>query len=494
MRILVILFACLFAAGPVVGAGEKRKTYNIKMRKGLMRYKVESIFAKPGEKIRIVLDNNDEIQHNLVICAKGKDTWKEVADAALKIGEKALERGWVPESPLVLAATKLVDPAQKDTLDFDVPMEPGIYPYVCTFPGHAQLMRGVLVVADSYPRVTDMRFDYHEGEWSNLAEFAKSEPVHSGKMEKNRISLDPRKRNDQFGFVFTADVNAPIDAEYQFHLASDDGSQILIDGKPVITLDGVHGAGDLQTGKVNLEAGSHRFELRYFEKDGGEDLRVAWSGPGFERQALTDPRFIQATIRREEMELRPVHEIMVVRCNLPQAPPTALAVGTPLGIHYCFDPTTCRVLYMWAGEFLDVGPERGDGKGRGGRTCKVMGDIFEITDGERFPLAFESNDLNNATPKFLGYKRSAKSTKFFFRLGDVRVQQSISIRDDVRPSLSTTYRFDGVVEGKVTAQYDPDRISVVAFSFGGAAHGGEGELIWNSVEEGVSMMIFPKAP
>ena len=35
---------------------------------------------------------------------------------------------------------------QKAEITFTAPAAPGSYPYICTFPGHWRIMRGVLVV------------------------------------------------------------------------------------------------------------------------------------------------------------------------------------------------------------------------------------------------------------------------------------------------------------------------------------------------------------
>jgi len=51
------------------------------------------------------------------------------------------------ESRLELFAyTSLLMPANSETIHFDVPKNPGEYPYLCTFPGHWMVMNGVMVV------------------------------------------------------------------------------------------------------------------------------------------------------------------------------------------------------------------------------------------------------------------------------------------------------------------------------------------------------------
>jgi azurin len=50
--------------------------------------------------------------------------------------------------PEVLQATPLINPEGKYTLKFRVPMVTGSYPYICTFPGHWRIMKGVMKVVN----------------------------------------------------------------------------------------------------------------------------------------------------------------------------------------------------------------------------------------------------------------------------------------------------------------------------------------------------------
>jgi hypothetical protein len=58
-------------------------------------------------------------------------------------------RAFVPDSPLVLHATKLVKEGDSERLGFTAPNAPGEYIYVCTFPGHWVRMYGVMLVVPS---------------------------------------------------------------------------------------------------------------------------------------------------------------------------------------------------------------------------------------------------------------------------------------------------------------------------------------------------------
>ena len=54
----------------------------------------------------------------------------------------------LPKSLLgeVIAHTDVLGPGESESVTFQAPSEPGDYEYVCTFPGHFAMMRGVLLV------------------------------------------------------------------------------------------------------------------------------------------------------------------------------------------------------------------------------------------------------------------------------------------------------------------------------------------------------------
>ena len=64
----------------------------------------------------------------------------------MSIGPKAMEQNFVPDIPEVLGSTPQVAPGRKYTLYITVPNEAGDYPFVYTYPGHGQVMNGVLRV------------------------------------------------------------------------------------------------------------------------------------------------------------------------------------------------------------------------------------------------------------------------------------------------------------------------------------------------------------
>ncbi len=114
-----------------------------------MIYDRETIAVQAGRPVEFRLTNTDNMPHNFAVVLPG--TMAEVGELAEATGRDAdaAERQFIPKSDKILVASRLIQPEQVDSIFFEVPKEPGIYPYVCTYPGHWRRMYGALyVVAD----------------------------------------------------------------------------------------------------------------------------------------------------------------------------------------------------------------------------------------------------------------------------------------------------------------------------------------------------------
>ncbi len=60
----------------------------------------------------------------------------------------ALERNYVPVSDKIIVASRLLQPQHAQRLSFTAPARPGVYPYVCTYPGHWRRMYGAMYVVE----------------------------------------------------------------------------------------------------------------------------------------------------------------------------------------------------------------------------------------------------------------------------------------------------------------------------------------------------------
>jgi azurin len=110
-----------------------------------MKYDVTELEVKAGSKVKLVFNNlDDDMTHNLVIVEPG--TADEVGLAAFSLGVKASQMSYVPNNNKVLFHTTLLQPESSQTIYFTAPAKPGNYSFVCTYPGHHTLMRGILKV------------------------------------------------------------------------------------------------------------------------------------------------------------------------------------------------------------------------------------------------------------------------------------------------------------------------------------------------------------
>lgn len=115
-----------------------------------MSYDISTINAKVGQKVKITFQNESALaplQHSLIVCKPGsRERMFAAADAMMTDMPKWLAKGFIPETEDVLHHTKLLNPGETETIEFTAGPEPGDYPYVCTFPGHARIMQGTLKV------------------------------------------------------------------------------------------------------------------------------------------------------------------------------------------------------------------------------------------------------------------------------------------------------------------------------------------------------------
>jgi putative heme-binding domain-containing protein len=113
-----------------------------------MLFDKERLAVRAGRPVEIVFENTDLMPHNFVVTQPG--ALEEIGNLAEAQATQpgAVQRHYVPDSPRVLLAGQLLQPRQTQVLRWTAPSRPGVYPFVCTYPGHWRRMHGALYVVE----------------------------------------------------------------------------------------------------------------------------------------------------------------------------------------------------------------------------------------------------------------------------------------------------------------------------------------------------------
>ena len=178
-RSVALLLTVFLVSGISAAAQDRDKTPKakkvvIKAVEGL-QFSPVRVAVKKGERIELHLENHDpnDQPHNFVLSKIG--SLKEIQTASMAIGPDAVANGFIPESESILVHSKLLNPEEKDVLTFEAPKKSGVYPYICTFPGHALVMYGALYV-DTKIR-EELAYDPHVPEIVRKAELEKKKAL-----------------------------------------------------------------------------------------------------------------------------------------------------------------------------------------------------------------------------------------------------------------------------------------------------------------------------
>ncbi|MEM1296247.1 MAG: PA14 domain-containing protein [Verrucomicrobiota bacterium] len=354
----LFLSLSLVQAEPPEWSGNPDQQLTIKTLIGQMRYDLKEIEVEPGARIKLTLDNTDDLQHNLVLLTKGSDASK-FAMEMWNLGEAGIEKGWVEaDHSQVLVTSKLLNPHEAEDIYFEAPTNIGDYPYVCTVPGHSLLMNGKMKVRQKTRLLHDLKYTYYEGQWSKLPDFSTLKPKSSGELSTGLADLGVAKRKQKFGLVFSGKMILEKAGKYEFALASDDGSRLVIDGEGVVEHDGIHPMGNPRKGDVELQEGEHTFELRYFDGGGNTGLSLMVSGPGLQNVPLSS-NVIKAKAKKpvpDPIMLTSENpgEAILYRNFIEGSSPRGIAVGYPGGVNICWDADVMNLAMVWRGGFMDA--------------------------------------------------------------------------------------------------------------------------------------------
>jgi len=123
-----------------------KETFIIINSNDLMKFDQNELRVFEGQKITLTLNHTGKMSkeimgHNFVLLKK-ETNLNDFAQRAML----ARENEYIPDGNETIAYTKMIGGGESDTITFTAP-EKGSYTYICTFPGHYGLMRGVLIVS-----------------------------------------------------------------------------------------------------------------------------------------------------------------------------------------------------------------------------------------------------------------------------------------------------------------------------------------------------------
>jgi len=129
-----------------------------------------------------------------------------------------------------------------------------------------------------------LHFSVYAGSWDKLPDFEKIKPIAAGVANMFSHAAIANIK-DNFALRFTGLVKAPADGLYVFYTSSDDGSRLYIGDKLVVDNDGLHGVMEMG-GLIRLSKGLYPITVTFFEKTGGEELKVFFEGPGLSKKEI----------------------------------------------------------------------------------------------------------------------------------------------------------------------------------------------------------------
>lgn len=114
-----------------------------------MRFSEKLFTVKANTEITLTFYNEgrmpkETMGHNLAIIDQSVPVIKFAVDGARHPRNEYIDPAYQDK---VIATTKVLGPKETEILRFTAPGEPGDYPYVCSFPGHAVAgMKGIMKV------------------------------------------------------------------------------------------------------------------------------------------------------------------------------------------------------------------------------------------------------------------------------------------------------------------------------------------------------------
>ena len=167
MKVLKSLFLFLILVGVIVSCGkkeaEKKEGLNYENKatstqqtsinevlltaNDAMQFNTKEIRIEAGKKVKLTLKhigklNKQAMGHNFVLLNQNVDLVAFANKAATASATDYIPKN---ETKNIIAHTKLLGGGETDAIEFDAP-KVGTYEFLCSFPGHYVMMKGIFIV------------------------------------------------------------------------------------------------------------------------------------------------------------------------------------------------------------------------------------------------------------------------------------------------------------------------------------------------------------
>ena len=236
---------------------------------------------------------------------------------------------------------------------------------------------GAKVVSEGYRQGLLARY-YNGPNWDGPVLYEMVDPL---------IAVHRQLQLPAFSVWWQGIISIPESGAYTFETLSDDGSYLYIDDQLVVDNGGTHGS-RRASNTVNLQAGPHQIDIKYFQDGGGITMEVFWQPPRgpmefLPAQVLFPPGTVDL-VSLPPITLPPVAE---------QATPTPsvqqpVAIATPL-------PVEAPVGDLGTGQFILQWGSQGSAAGQFEEPVDLAvdeeGNVYVVDLGNKRVQKFDAN-------------------------------------------------------------------------------------------------------
>lgn len=134
------------------------------------------------------------------------------------------------------------------------------------------------------PDRNGLQYRYYPGQWVKVPNMDNLTPRHKDRVY--RFGLEGLYLPDElFALRFTGKIKIEKQGKYTFWTSTNDGSLLYINGRLVVSNDGLHGPQE-RSGSIFLSPGKHDIRLDYFQAGGGLFLKVWYQPPDGNRMEI----------------------------------------------------------------------------------------------------------------------------------------------------------------------------------------------------------------